>query len=66
MWAALAGFAGVAIAALLGLYGVLRGTQPPAHLADVQGLAALVDQLQEERDRLQRLLDECLRSRGQP
>jgi len=61
VWAPLIGFAGVMVAAMVGLLGVLRTSRPSSHLADVQGLATLVDQLQEERDRLQRLLDECLR-----
>lgn len=65
MWAALLGFAGVSFAAIIGLIGVMRQGRAPAHQADVSGLSALVDQLQEERDRLQRLLDDCLRGRGQ-
>jgi hypothetical protein len=57
--AAILGFAGIVAAALLGLLGVLRTSRPPAHLADVEGLAKLVDELQEERDHLQTQLDGC-------
>jgi hypothetical protein len=48
--AALISAAGLAAAALLGLLGVLRGSRPPAHLADVEGLSRLLDQTQEDRD----------------
>jgi len=67
---ALLGFAGISLAALLTLYGVLRTGRAPAHLADVTGMSLLVDQLQEERDELRRQLAECraenerLRSHG--
>jgi outer membrane murein-binding lipoprotein Lpp len=57
--AALFGFAGVVLAALFGLAGVLATTRPTAHHADTEGLTALIDQLQEERNDLQAALREC-------
>jgi outer membrane murein-binding lipoprotein Lpp len=59
MSAALLGFAGVVLAALFGLTGVLYTTRPAGHHADIEGLSALVDQLQEERDALRAALHEC-------
>jgi hypothetical protein len=56
---ALIGFAGICAAAILGLLGVLRTSRPPAHLADVEGLARLLDEVQEERDNLRAQLREC-------
>ena len=48
------GFGGLVVAALLGLLGVLRTGQAPAHLADVEGIRTLADQLREDRDDLRR------------
>ena len=59
MIGALIGFAATTAAALIALAGVLRTGRAPAHLADVQGLTSLVDELQEERDKLRQQLDDC-------
>lgn len=59
MLATLLGFAGVLFAALLGLTGVLFTTRPTVHHADTEGLSALIDQLQEERNDLRAALREC-------
>lgn len=46
------GFAGVAMATILGLFGVLHAARPPQHLADVEGLRSLIDELRTDRDDL--------------
>ena len=59
MWASLIGFASVIAAALFGLAGVLHSRAAPAHMADVEGMRRLVDELQEERDGIRAQLREC-------
>jgi hypothetical protein len=56
---ALLGFGGVAVAAILAMFAALRTGRSPSHLADVQGMALLIDELQEERDVLRGQLREC-------
>lgn len=48
--AALYGFAGIVGGALLALVGVFRTGRAPEHMADVEGLRALVDELRKDRD----------------
>jgi hypothetical protein len=61
--AALIGAVAVALAGLFaGIAGLLSG-RGPAHLADVTGLSALVDQLQEERVRAETDRDKALAQR---
>jgi peptidoglycan hydrolase CwlO-like protein len=50
--AAILGFAGIVAAALFALAGVRRTGRPPAHLADVEGLKTLADELRVDRDDL--------------
>jgi hypothetical protein len=57
--AALIGGAAVAVAAIFSLSAALMGVRAPSHVADVTGLSALVDQLQEERNTLAAKLAEC-------
>lgn len=60
MSAAVLGLAGVIAGGLLALLGVLRTTMPPAHLADIEGLHVLLDEIRAERDDLRRQLTDCL------
>jgi len=59
MTAAILGFAAIVASALLALTGVLRTGQPPSHLADVEGLKTLADELRAERDDLRGQLTAC-------
>lgn len=51
MTAAVIGLAATLFAALAALAGTLRTSRAPAHLADVEGLARLVQELRAELDR---------------
>jgi outer membrane murein-binding lipoprotein Lpp len=57
--AAILGASAIFAAAIFALLGSMATGRGPSHTADVTGLAALVDQLQEERDRLAAMLAEC-------
>jgi hypothetical protein len=57
--AALIGGAALTLAGVFTAIAALFAGRGPSHLADVTGLSALVDQLQEERDRALAQLAEC-------
>jgi hypothetical protein len=57
--AAVLGFGGVVAAALLALLGVLRTSANPSHLADVEGLRVLAEELRAEVTDLRGQLEEC-------
>jgi peptidoglycan hydrolase CwlO-like protein len=48
--AALWGFAGVALAAVLTLLAALRTARPAEHIADIQGLSTLLDEMRKQRE----------------
>jgi hypothetical protein len=57
--AALIGGAALTLAGVFTAVAALVASRGPAHLADVTGLSALLDQVQEERDRALAQLAEC-------
>jgi hypothetical protein len=56
---AILGLTGVIVAGIAALAAALFAARPPSHLADVEGLRVLADELQEERDRLREQLAAC-------
>lgn len=66
MTAAVIGLAATLFAALAALLGTLRTGRAPAHLADVEGLARLVQELRAELDRKETELTRAERQHGDP